>query len=1203
MLSQGSVSSGGGENDRNPVLRSRLSRASDLETKLSSLSSASSAGTNAASTEEKASKLRFQLCEILSDILLLDPAFAMRKDVPGRLWRGCFYGRIGDLRGRIAREKGRLRRAAAASKKNQQQQQQQMVEDLERNLKVFLEEAIVLYNYLVDKYEEMLVLSSSQSYSQSQSQSQTQESNASSKGGKQQRKNIKNRKKQSSVAPTPPPAPSSQSVDSIATHVPNGVVQNLHRFLIHLGDLHRYASSFSKAEEGYTRASRLAPGKGNPYNQLAVVAQLRDSPQGPLTAVALYWYARSLLASRDPFETSRANLARLFATNRVWLEDHGTVGDDVSMTDAAATNGSGGVNNGGKRAALERERAVKSALGRGFLAGFVDLHWEFFRGVSSTERNDDDDVLKSQMTTPQGVMNRIDTLIESLMSLLSSAAFGDALLCKLVSVNVFSAITAGTNNGSDAKDKKKTYVLVETSQFLAIAFTLRFGAALAEQVTRSVKKCTEKNSNTSLSAGSLSSSSLSSMQKARLGNNNNAPSLRLLSPLILLCDFISTLYEESSSDGAPLPFSQEKGKKDEGNVGASCVAAEASFWEAVASLVNTIRSSPAFAPDESEMNASRVNLKEYEILRGFAPFQRFVGSVSAPLSYSGGKVGRGSSISSEDDINKDKLEDDSVYVSPERAAIFLGLAEAKGGKGGGGAGAETRARIVRFLGFADQMVRHSSVGEEEHVVTYTLSKDSVTGIVSSLIVTNSDMDCSGKDPAADNHGDVIIEGPRGSYVEGMDVDQDDEDDDVVVYKASKSGGAALLVPGALFMGEKKIGVVENGERTFAAMAFDKDNAAPAKVAEAMVGAVDLGDLLKPGSLGSQAISMFPPAPEGRVENNVGIADSGGIDKKSSEKEIPLPQSQPPKQSPMVMPPPGFLGAASGLEQSSRLNPHEMNAAPQIAPFHPSNFTVGLVPPSERANSRAMPPPGASSANENVIGIIGGAPSNSLKEVPPPPPPGFQGHLHDMGMENSVNLNTANPFATYGQTLNGAHLQQQQQQQQQQANQHGQFSDATSGDTILPGLSTLFGPTPDRNLGPLLGFGNGPHGALAVSEKSFHWGSDSTSGNRFHNGSMEYNHNNSRILNYGIHMPEGDGLFPGIDGRSVSNGGHVVGSSMVNSISLDGFKAHVTDQGSPGSMVQGNIQHQHGSSGQLSSSQHYGNSAAQPPFNTSNPFFT
>eukprot|EP00957_Ditylum_brightwellii_P168906 12856567-Ditylum_brightwellii.AAC.1 len=84
-----------------------------------------------------------------------------------------------------------------------------------------------------------------------------------------------------------------------------------------------------------------------------------------------------LLTPRDPFKTSQANSLRLFVANYVWLEDKGTVGDFVSRTDAAATNGNGGISNRGRRVALEREQAAKLAPGRGFLAGLVDLHWDF----------------------------------------------------------------------------------------------------------------------------------------------------------------------------------------------------------------------------------------------------------------------------------------------------------------------------------------------------------------------------------------------------------------------------------------------------------------------------------------------------------------------------------------------------------------------------------------------------------------------------------------------------------------------------------------------------------------------------------------------------------------------------------------------------------------------------------------------------------
>ena len=122
---------------------------------------------------------------------------------------------------------------------------------MEKGLGTFLAEAVVLYEYLVDKYEAMLRPGQSQGQSQTQTETQSQDN----------------------VTPT---------------SVPSGVVPTLHRLLIHLGDLRRYQLDHPAAESCYLRSSRLAPGKGNPYNQLAVVAQLRDG-ESPLTAASLYW--------------------------------------------------------------------------------------------------------------------------------------------------------------------------------------------------------------------------------------------------------------------------------------------------------------------------------------------------------------------------------------------------------------------------------------------------------------------------------------------------------------------------------------------------------------------------------------------------------------------------------------------------------------------------------------------------------------------------------------------------------------------------------------------------------------------------------------------------------------------------------------------------------------------------------------------------
>merc|ERR1719215_1134210 len=89
----------------------------------------------------------------------------------------------------------------------------------------------------------------------------------------------------------------STTTTTMKTALSLGVIPTLHKFYIHLGDLHRYASDYNATETAYLNAAQLAPGKGNPYNQLAVVAQLKHASSlstgklaNSLAAVSLYWY-------------------------------------------------------------------------------------------------------------------------------------------------------------------------------------------------------------------------------------------------------------------------------------------------------------------------------------------------------------------------------------------------------------------------------------------------------------------------------------------------------------------------------------------------------------------------------------------------------------------------------------------------------------------------------------------------------------------------------------------------------------------------------------------------------------------------------------------------------------------------------------------------------------------------------------------------
>jgi len=355
-------------------LKSQLARATALEARLKDCAN-----------EEEASQLRIQLCEVFSDVMLMDPSFCLQKDCFGRLWRNCFYARIGELRSRISRER---RKKGSNSKK---------LEDL---LKQFLKEGIQLYKYFVEQYQDMLLPSDSQA--------------------------------------------SEEEVVSM-----DGVVAGLHRIYIYLGDLYRYSCVYGKAEECYEKASRLAPSKGNPYNQLAVVAQLKDV-EAPLCCLALYYYARSLLATHDPFFTSKNNLERMLESNREWLQST----TEESLLEAATKT---------YAQKVEKARAQKSVASRLFLARFVDLHYDLFRHFKFSERQARDNELVDKMNV---VVLKLDLLLKEW-------AFGDSLLLKMVTINAFS-------------------IQWTQSKTLARAFMLCFGASLAERLEFSLKKATEK---------------------------------------------------------------------------------------------------------------------------------------------------------------------------------------------------------------------------------------------------------------------------------------------------------------------------------------------------------------------------------------------------------------------------------------------------------------------------------------------------------------------------------------------------------------------------------------------------------------------------------------------------------------------------------------------------------------------------------------
>jgi hypothetical protein len=342
---------------------SELDKATKLEAQLKSLIASD------LNTESKASEIRIKLCEVFSDVLLTDCTTALRKDVTSRLWYSCFYNRIQELRQRIAKEKNRARKQSATG--DIEDAGKARIKHAEQSLKNFIQEGITLYNFLVDRLQGSLLPPE-----ETQSQSQYSEN---------------------------------------SQPYTKGTVPALHKLYIHLGDMHRYASSFSDAENAYLQASKLAPSKGNPYNQLAVVAQLKENNGYPLPAMALYWYCRSL-SSYEVFETSKGNIERLFTANEKWLMNNGSSFNASSPKLQEAIQGT---NN------KEDARQIKGTASRMVLSRFVSFHGYLYQNKTGNLEE--------------------DLLLERYREILDVNPFGDGLMIKLVVINVFSVWNAQNN--------------------------------------------------------------------------------------------------------------------------------------------------------------------------------------------------------------------------------------------------------------------------------------------------------------------------------------------------------------------------------------------------------------------------------------------------------------------------------------------------------------------------------------------------------------------------------------------------------------------------------------------------------------------------------------------------------------------------------------------------------------------------------------
>jgi len=541
-------------------LDKQLAKAADIEAQLGAFANKKTSG-----DDNKSYKLRSHLCEVLSDILITNPKMSLEKDCFQRLWRGCFYNPIRIWRQRVSREKRKRSPSLAATQEGFQH---------------FLSEAVTLYDYLVLQYLTKLVPCTTQ-----QSMTQQSRDTISTSHDRSQLEDTQYASQFTANDSLPSDTVASASASSLKE-----VVHGLYKLYIFLGDLHRYAEAYNKAEASYLNASKLGPGLGNPYNQLAVVAFSKDA-----YCIALYWYARSLLATHEKFSTSSNNLERLFASNREFLLEHGR-----NSTPAIFLHNTN--NNCISKNKNSILRAQKVAATKSCLTYFVDLHYDLYQHHENIreQHNTTNDCKSNNDCEAKRLRGKMKNVIASLKSLIQASGFGDSLLCKIVVINSFSLERASNVASMDSSK-------LAISKCMAKEFFFSLGLVLAEHVERLLVKSLEKAT-----------------------PNKPAPSVRCLLPFEILLDFVSMRLEEDRRNENNFSTYDEVTK-----------SIEIEFWKRVSTVGNLVRkllkyhkmnitgnsgvinlevSSSAISEYSFRNNKYFTQTKEYQLLKGYRPF-------------------------------------------------------------------------------------------------------------------------------------------------------------------------------------------------------------------------------------------------------------------------------------------------------------------------------------------------------------------------------------------------------------------------------------------------------------------------------------------------------------------------------------------------------------------------------------------------------
>jgi len=532
------------DSDNTESILAKFAQAEKLEQQLAAIDDEKKAKRKLpTSTDQKAQGLRAKLCQVMIEVIVADPVMSHSKDASRRLWQSCFYSRVSELRMELSKEQSRAKKRQVNG--GDVSGSEKIVGVVNEQLKGSIKEALKLYEWLIDKMLKLLL-----------PVSQSQSTNLSE---------------------------SSENDD-----YEHAVIAILYWSHLYTGDLLRYDESYKQAEETYLKSSKLYPGNGNPFNQLAVVAQSQDS----LSAVALYYYARSMMATQAPSAMSDSNLKRLFTSNAKWLNENARKGDSFSRGIVEINENE--ASKADKKAQREWHQKQKTAMNRMALAKFVDLQWSFLKGISLDG------------AALQDVVEDMDSMMEIFTKLINNASFGESLLCKIVAILSFA--TLGANNGGklckasmfDKKRRKdpswKEDDLIANNA-LAFSFMLRFCAVLMNDVGIHLAK---KKGGT-----------------------------RSLASMLLCVSFVNAMYKGSEWFHG-LPFFPGKGSStaaSSSNAGRVirelCKQSHDEFWRSVAELANQL-DSLSKPSSEDDATPSLIEVKDFDEFCGYVPFDSFL---------------------------------------------------------------------------------------------------------------------------------------------------------------------------------------------------------------------------------------------------------------------------------------------------------------------------------------------------------------------------------------------------------------------------------------------------------------------------------------------------------------------------------------------------------------------------------------------------